>query len=219
VIYLITQDDAGSPSTPATNFINLFNSSANNTFSAIGIAIGTATNVTLLSGVYEGSVNINDVKASTRTVTVNSPKYSSISMTISNSQLTGGNGAIYWGLSSSSTSTPSVEQLFNCQDGSGGNLLDCRREVFADNQVHLISNIDWLRSPVQCNWLHDIQCLLCANQRLPIPADQHIHYHNANRDRVSHVELPNDRHDRINAGCAVDVMIYSTDKITSYNSL
>jgi hypothetical protein len=52
MIYLITQDAAGSPSTAAKNFINLFDNSTNNTMSAIGTAISTATNVTLLSGVY-----------------------------------------------------------------------------------------------------------------------------------------------------------------------
>jgi hypothetical protein len=46
VIYLITQD-AGSPSTPVTNFQSLFNLSSNNILSAIATAIGSATGVTL----------------------------------------------------------------------------------------------------------------------------------------------------------------------------
>jgi hypothetical protein len=114
VIYLITQDATGSPSTPVINFENLFNLTSNNILSAVGTAIGTATGVTLLSGVYQGSVNINDVKAGTRTVTVNTPTLSSGSVTLLNAKLSGGNGDIYWGLSTFSASTPSVEQLLNC---------------------------------------------------------------------------------------------------------
>jgi hypothetical protein len=156
VIYLITQDAIGSPSIPVTNFQNLFNLTSNNTLSAIGTAIGTATGVTLLSGVYQGSVNINDVKAGTRTVTINTPTFSSGFVNLLNAKLNGGNGAIYWGLSSSSASTPSVEQLFNCQDGSGANLLDCRRQVFASDQVNSIFNTDGLINSDERRWFFDI---------------------------------------------------------------
>jgi len=137
VIYLITQDASGTPSTPspAASFIALFNSTTNSTLTATATAIGTATGVTLSSGVYQGSVNINDMKTSPRTFTVNTPTFSSGFVTLLNAKLSGGNGAVYWGLSTSSASTPSVEQLFNCQDGSNATLLDCRRQVFANNQT------------------------------------------------------------------------------------
>jgi hypothetical protein len=156
VIYLITQDATGSPSTPVAKFQNLFNLTSNNIMSAIGTAISTATGVTLLSGVYQGSVNINDVKAGTRTVTVNTPTFSSGSVNLLNAKLSGGNGAIYWGLSTSSASTPSVEQLFNCQDGSGANLLDCRRQVFANGQVNSNFNTDGLINSDECRWFFGI---------------------------------------------------------------
>jgi hypothetical protein len=52
VIYLITQDNASSPSTAANTFISLFDTSSNNTLSSVAAAISTATNVTLLSATY-----------------------------------------------------------------------------------------------------------------------------------------------------------------------
>jgi len=134
-IYLITQDATGSLSAAATAFIALFNSTNNSTLSTTATAIGTSTGVTLTSGVYQGFANLNNVKTSTRTFTVNTPTFSSGFVTLLNAKLSGGNGAVYWGLSTSSASTPSVEQLFNCQDGSNNTLLDCRRQIFANNQT------------------------------------------------------------------------------------
>jgi len=116
------------------NFVNLFDSS-NNILSTISTAISAATGVTLTSGVYLGSENINAVENDTRTVTTSTPVHSSGTVTISSVTYSGGNGAIYWGLSTSSASTPSVEQLFNCQDGSGAALLDCNRQVILDNET------------------------------------------------------------------------------------
>lgn len=116
------------------NFMSLFDSN-NNILSSISTAISAATGVTLMSGVYLGSENINSVKTDTRTVTVSTPTYSSGSVTISSVTYSGGYGAIYWGLSSSSAITPSVEQLFNCQDGSGATLLDCNRQILLDGQT------------------------------------------------------------------------------------
>jgi hypothetical protein len=139
---------------------------------------------------------------------VSTPVYSSGSVTVPNTTFTGGNGAIYWGLSTSSASTPSVEQLFNCQDGSGGKLLDCRRQEFANNQVHLTYNIDWLRSAVERSWLFHIPCVLCANQRLPIQTGQHIiHCHNSDHVSHNHVGLPSNRYDSTVDSCTAYVII------------
>jgi len=135
VIYLTTYYNTTLYTTAVTNFQNLFNPTTNNTLSTIASGIQTATGVTLLSGVYQGSVNYNDFRAGTRTVTVDTPILSSNTVTLQNVKLSGGNGAIYWGLSTSSASTPSVEQLFNCQDGSNATLLDCKRQVFASDQT------------------------------------------------------------------------------------
>jgi len=114
--------------------MNLFDSNGN-ILSSISSAINTAAGVTLNSGVYLGSENLSDVKAETRTVSTSTPSYSSGNVTISSVTYSGGNGAIYWGLSTSSATTPSVEQLFNCQDGSGGKLLDCNRQILLNDQT------------------------------------------------------------------------------------
>jgi hypothetical protein len=114
--------------------LDLFDSSGN-ILSNITSLINTAAGVNLDSGVYLGSENLAQVKAETRTVTTSTPSYSSGNVTISSVTYSGGNGAIYWGLSTSSASTPSVEQLFNCQDGSGAALLDCNRQILLNNQT------------------------------------------------------------------------------------
>jgi hypothetical protein len=153
---------------------------------------------------------------------VSSATYSNGSVTISTVTYTGGDGAIYWGLSTSSASTPSVEQLFNCQDGSGAALLDCDQQILVNGQVYLSSNIDWLRSPDECSWLFHIQGLLCAKKRLSVQTDQHITHHHVNLHLIisNYVGLPSNCHDSTAIGCTAHVMIHSfTNHIIQYSHL
>jgi hypothetical protein len=152
---------------------------------------------------------------------VSSATYSNGSVTISTVTYTGGDGAIYWGLSTSSASTPSVEQLFNCQDGSGAALLDCDQQILVNGQVYLSSNIDWLRSPDECSWLFHIQGLLCAKKRLSVQTDQHITRHHVNLHLIisNYVGLPSNCHDSTAIGCTAHVMIHSTKLNYSTQSL
>jgi hypothetical protein len=152
---------------------------------------------------------------------VSSATYSNGSVTISTVTYTGGDGAIYWGLSTSSASTPSVEQLFNCQDGSGAALLDCDQQILVNGQVYLSSNIDWLRSPDECSWLFHIQGLLCAKKRLSVQTDQHITHHHVNLHLIisNYVGLPSNCHDSTAIGCTAHVMIHSTKLNYSTQSL
>lgn len=141
VIYLLTQDN-GTQSQATTNFINMFDSNTNNTVSTTSSAISSATGVTLISGKYDGSSAVSQMKLSNRTIFFVKPTYSGNTVTISNMTLRGGHGVVYMGVSptSNSKSTPTVEQLINCVNGnSTSGFTNCTRLTFASGQTSSVT--------------------------------------------------------------------------------
>lgn len=138
VIYLLTQDN-GTASSATTNFLNLFDPNTNNSLTSTSSAISSVTGVTLTGAKYDGSVAVGRMKISNRTLYFVKPSLSGSTLTISNMTIRGGHGVVYMGVAPTSTSsTPTPEQLINCVNGNTSySYTNCSRVTFAAGQVML----------------------------------------------------------------------------------
>lgn len=127
-IFLTVPDNSSSSETSVQNFNGLF---INNllTPTATNYINQTVSNK-LLTGLYSGKIGFSASRSATRTLVVAAPLFNQIGGYINVTNVTLSlPGQIFFGVGNLNSTTPSQEQLMNCQDGANITLLNCTRLI------------------------------------------------------------------------------------------